>query len=585
MRNLFSTSSVSIGERRLLFMTPPSGPDRAPTPEADKLKDITLRTKEVILSPNELILVETAKRIGSAGEDADKARPVFNKILQAEFDHLKTQGKTDEEAMLSIDQLVIAAGFKFVRIGMTDGKINVAYEVTSSSSPDKPKKVFDEVKSDPVYLEMKTGMQPDIAAAMEAVLQKMDTDSGLIQDLRNFAEAYRGLNPNEKKSVFLPALLPASSEKLKIAHGFLHTPKMNELSKAIQAEMKNPSKPEDPVEKEKHDSEVIKKAQDMLVSAKEGLSKAKTDDEKLYVRESSLGKLQMLGIDVTNEDGLLDGSEKPRIAKYTEKWEEPMNKFMGLMRLGGAIMNKLKAVKSGSQKKEAEKKPEASIVIPTVGPPAPKPEVLKAQRREKLKKEIADQQKMGDPEMSEVKKIDELTKQKKSEKDTKKEEKDSAERELVAEKAKKPVDPKLVEAAQKKVDVSTKDLQILEDDLKELDEIRKETVKNSREKEQEKTKVREEFKNDGLNAFRDAMGTEPESHGSNEWTVPTDSTWTQTRYMRFTTKWEISASYGGWYEPGKNSPAEVNSGPNADKIKKLFSRLKGINEEMQNAAS
>lgn len=75
-----------------------------------------------------------------------------------------------------------------------------------------------------------------------------------------------------------------------------------------------------------------------------------------FAREKTLGQLQMLGINTTDEEGILTGGKELKMA-IGEKWEMQINRLIGMIRYASAFYNKLTSKMKGKEapKKEAPK--------------------------------------------------------------------------------------------------------------------------------------------------------------------------------------------------------------------------------------
>lgn len=340
-----------------------------------------------------------------------------------------------------------------------------------------------------------------------------------------------------------------------------------------------------PVEVTKKEAETMKQADDMLKSAKKGIDSARTEQDKEYIRETTMGKLQMMGIDVTNEEGLLNGTEKPQILRTTDKWEPLMNKVIGLMRVVYAMINKFNTAKEkakgGAKGPEVAKEPKYSIE--SAKNDASKDELNLSITFENIPSDKALATVKGIASGAEIK-DGKIVANTVTEADRVKI--DAAMKKLCEELKAKPA-PAATPSATAPVAPSapaaaptpTAPNAPASAPVAAGASDRQETAQKQLTQD-ERLAALDEFKQNGLKSFKEFFGKDPKPHGDNEWEVPQDSTFTRTRYMRFSSNrgWEVAASYGDWHNPA-NPKMQMDSGGKIAETNKLWDALAKINGE------
>jgi hypothetical protein len=346
MSRTHSVFSFSGGEHRLLRFA-----GETPLQALDTKVLTTAEAKEQIKDlkkPGEEAKSNAKLRgIGAAGDLQDLQDKKLMPALLKQFEHLTTVGgKTPEEAKDLINAALNAAGIKVTQLKMKGANQVEAAGPATTVAENSMAYLQKEVPGlDAFFNENK--------AFIAVIIQKIDLNPDFLTELKAVVDGYNKLDGNQKKALY--ALLagkelpkgtkPEDKQKATDVFNLFSGPQMKDAMDTFKAQMEALAK-----------GEVLQDAEEVRASLRDAQKAYKAakdkgnDAEALYIREKTLGSLQLKGIDVSDEDALMtnpDAELKMFVAK--EKWEAGLQKFMGLMRTIGAVMGKLKGVKDAAK--------------------------------------------------------------------------------------------------------------------------------------------------------------------------------------------------------------------------------------------
>jgi hypothetical protein len=387
-----SSVTFTISERRLCYLMPP-GPEGTPVVEqlARELK--STEAKEALNTTDVTLKAQMNANLRSvdAARRTDAVRTQMGTVLQAEFRHLTApapggMGKTAAEAITDINATLQRAGVNLFRAGpdASDPTKIAIIDGPAVAPPAAPRPIPARYNAVPGVPDLLNTLPVDQRNAIVDTLATLDTDAAQRQ-VEAFMTGFRGLTPARQQmalqrlltGTYPPGRTAEDNRALTPVEAMIADPRhaINRIASALRAAI---TAPVDAAEAPEKARTILNDARTAYGTARDNFNRERTpksEAEMIFIREKTMGQLMLMGIDVSNEEGLLTTTPMPRVEmlQVTQQWEMILHKFMGAMRLGMAVMNKVKG-----------KLPEASGG-PTGGAPENTPERLKTAGIDKLK--------------------------------------------------------------------------------------------------------------------------------------------------------------------------------------------------------
>jgi hypothetical protein len=365
MHMRFSDTAFTIAEQRLVRFAGPEGPD-----PLQVLKD-TFKSTEAKNAIEALKNDPTANaklkvdlRSADAAKKTEAVHTQMSTILQKEFKHLtttirppRTVPMTPEEAVADINAVLRVAGVKLFSVQLDGGD-----KIKLVNAPGAvPKEIPDRYKKIPEVETLLSTLDVAQRNALIDVMKDMDTPEAEAE-FKAFVDAFKGLTPIRQQMVlqrlttgrYPERRTDADNKALEPIEKIISAP--NSVVGRMITALNTLGGPDS--------AEVPDKAKPILEKAREAYKKAKdanNQTEMSYIRETTMGRLMLMGIDVSNEEGLLtDPNPKLDLLQVNEKWEMGLHKLMGAIRMISAIMNKVKGkkVENGSDSNKPDTSPE-----------------------------------------------------------------------------------------------------------------------------------------------------------------------------------------------------------------------------------
>lgn len=385
-----SSKGFTLSERRLCHLMPP-GPEGA-----ERLQPLVQheRSKDVMNDPSKRAEINVAERAGAAAGAVDVARGHINHVIVHEYQHLTAapgatppgRGMTPEQAIREINTMLTNAGIRLFRAEAdpTATPPIKTINAPAGAPPAAPRAIPARYNAVPGVPDLLNALPVDQRNAIVDTLATLDTDAAQRQ-VEAFMTSINGLTPARQQMViqrlltgtYPPGRTAEDNRALTPVEAMIADPRnaINRIASALRAAITAPTDASEAPEKARS---ILNGAREAYRTAKtrfEGDRSPKNEAEMIYIREKAMGQLMLMGIDVSNEEGLLTTTPMPRVEmlQVTQQWEMILHKFMGAMRLAMAVVNKVKG-----------KLPEANPG-PTGGAPENTPERLKTGGIDKLK--------------------------------------------------------------------------------------------------------------------------------------------------------------------------------------------------------